>query len=239
MGLLDDLKQQAHSLRVEQQASSEQRNQQLQAAHDKLNETLHYWVDLFNSLNVIKPPVPRYFYLDGGAIQLENLLQCDYNVNGRRRTVDHRDYIDAVVLRFRCVSGEKLKVEKESDALVQRMREHLWSHALKFEVDEIRERGYLARGTFTIHPEVPVTVTIESDSERSQVKISTRNLEKLGEYEYVFDLDEYGTPVLEELAKLILGKPNAMRSSGRHQAAARSPRKKTAPGSREQQSFSS
>jgi hypothetical protein len=213
MGLLDDLKQQADSLRLKQQVSQKELNQNLLLAHAKLEDALRYWVDLFNSLNVIKPVIPRYYYLEGGATTLENLLQCDYNANGRRLTVDHKDYIDAIVLRFRCVGDQKLTLEKQTDPLVQRMREHLWANNLKFDVKEIRnERGYLERGIFTVLCEVPVMLTIAADHENAQIKITAKNLEKFGEYAYIFDFDEFGKEVMEELVKVIIAKPSKFRT---------------------------
>ncbi len=218
MGLLDDLKQQADTLRQKQQVTQAEINQNLQLAHAKLKEGLHYLVDLFNSLNVIKPVVPRYYYVEGGVTKLENLLQCDYNCNGRRLTVDHKDYIDAIVLRFRCVADGQITIEKQSDPMVQRLRDHLWTHALKFDVNEVRnERGYVERGVFTIKNEVPVSITIAGDLENALIKISVKNLEKLGEYTYTYDFDEFGKDILEELGKVIIAKPNAFRTTGRRQ----------------------
>jgi hypothetical protein len=220
MGLLDELKQQAESLRQKQQVTQAELNQNVQLAHTKLKAGLHYLVDLFNSLNIIKPVVPRYFSLEGGITQLENLLQCDYNCNGRRLTVDHRDFIEAIVLRFRCVGEGSITLEKHSDPMVQRLRDHLWTHALKFEVNEVRhERGYVERGIFTVKCEVPVTITISGDLENAQIKIVTKNLEKLGEYVYVYDFKEFGNEVLEELGKVIIAKPNSFRTTGRRQQA--------------------
>ena len=220
MGLLDDLKQQADSLKQKQQVTQAELNQNLQLAHAKLKDGLHYLVDLFNSLNVIKLVVPRYYYLEGGVTKLENLLQCDYNCNGRRLTVDHKDYIEAIVLRFRCVANGQITIEKQSDPMVQRLRDHLWTHALKFDVNEVRnERGYVERGIFTVKCEVPVTITISGDLENAQVKITVKNLEKLGEYVYTYDFDEFGRDVLEELGKVIIAKPNNFRTTGRRQQA--------------------
>lgn len=222
MGLLDDLKQQADSLRQKQQVTQEEIGQNLLLAHAKLKDALHYWIELFNSLNVIKPVVPRYYYLEGGVSKLENLLQCDYNVNGRRLTLDHKDYIEAIVLRFRCVADDKLILEKESDPMVKRLREHLWGNNLKFDLKEIRnERGYVERGIFTIFCDVAVMVTIVADLENAQIKIVTKNLEKFGEYAYIYDFDEFGQEILEELAKSIIAKPNTFRALGKHQAAMR------------------
>ncbi len=230
MGLLDDLKQQADSLRQKQHLTQAELNQNLQLTHVRLKDGLHYLVDLFNSLNIIKPVVPRHYYVEGGVTKFENLLQCDYNCNGRRLTVDHRDYIEAIVLRFRCVGDGKITIEKVSDPLVQRLRDYLWTNALKFDVQEVRhERGYVERGIFTVACEVPVTITIAADPENTQIRIITKNLEKLGEYLYLYDFDEFGKEVLEELGKVIIAKPNSFRTTGRHQQAmttssARAPR---------------
>jgi len=222
MGLLDDLKQQADSLRQKQQLTQAELNQNLVLAHAKLKEALQYWIELFNSLNVVKPVVPRSYYLEGGVTKLENLLQCDYNVNGRRLTVDHHDYIEAIVLRFRCVGEGVLTIEKQSDPMVQRLRDHLWQHNMKFDVKEYRnERGYVERGIFTIPCEVPVMITIVADLENAQVKINTKNLEKFGETLCTYDFDEFSKDILEELAKVIIAKPNAFRALGRHQQATR------------------
>ena len=222
MGLLDELKQQAEVLHHQQQASQEERNQSLLRAHAKLKDALHYWVELFNSLNVIKPVIPRNYYLDSGAAGFDNLMQYDYNVNGRRLTRDHRDYIEAIVLRFRCAAERKVTIEKQGDRLVQQMREYLWMNNLRFDIKEIRnERGYVERGIFTLNCEVPVMINIAADLEKSQIAIITANFETLGKYEYYYDYDEFGNEILEEIAKAILGKPNAFRTLGRYQQAMR------------------
>ena len=222
MGLLDDLKRQADSLRQKQQVTQEEHSQNLLLAHAKLKDALQYWIELFNSLNVIKPVVPRYYYLEGGVTKLENLLQSDYNVNSPRLTLDHKDYVEAIVLRFHCVADDKLVIEKESAPMVKRLRDHLWANNLKFDVRETRnERGYVERGTFTVVCEVPVMVTIVADLENAQIKIIAKNLEQLGEYTYLYDFDEFGKELMEELAKVIIAQPNAFRTLGRHQAAMR------------------
>ena len=224
MGLLDDLKQQADSLREKQQVTQAEFNQSLLLAHTKLQDVLRYWLDLFNALKVIKPNVPRYYYLEGGVTKLEDLLQCDYAVNAHRLTVDHHDYIEAVEVRFRCAAEGALTLEKQSDPMVRRLRDHLWTNNLKFDVKEVRnERGYVERGIFTVKREVPVTITIAADLEKAQVRVVAKNLEKLGEYVYLYDFDEFGNDVMEELGKVMLARPNTFRTMGRHQQAMATP----------------
>jgi len=224
MGLLDDLKQQAVSERQKQQKKEqimeEGRNQKRELAHVKLKDALHYWIEVFDSLNIIKPGITRYYYLEGGTIKLENLTQCDYSVNGRRQTLDNNEYIEAVVLFYKCVADKKLTIEKQMDPVVRRMREQLTMNHLKFDLKEVtNDFGYIERGTFTVICEVSVLINIVAKLETSQIAISAKNLEKFGESTYIFDFDEFGKDVMEELAKIIIAKPSKLRAMGRHQRA--------------------
>jgi hypothetical protein len=226
MGILDDLKQQAVLARKSQQQNAQVsqigRSQRLQLAHAKLKDALRYWVELFDSLNVIKPVVPRNYYLEAGAVKLENLMQRDYNVNGRRLTLDYVEYIEAIALHYSCASDGKVTIEKQMDPVVRRMREHLLMNSLKFDLKEIsNDYGYIERGIFTVDCDVSVTIDIVADIESMQIKINAKNLEKFGEYTYIFDFDEFGKEVSEELAKVIIAKPSMFRTMGRHQQAMR------------------
>ena len=220
MGLLDDLKQQADSVLVKQQSSEADRSKKLQASHARMKGALQYWVDFVKALNVVKPDIRRNYYVEGST-QLRNLVQGEYNVNSRRITVEHTDYIDSLELRFRCVADEPVTIEKESAVLVTRLKEHLWQHGLQFDLREIRKEGsYVERGIFTIAAEVIVRLTIAADVDASQVTLTLRNLERLGEYHYVYDADEFGQEVLEEIGKAMLAQPHRLRTLGRHQAKA-------------------
>ena len=220
MGLLDELKHQADSELLKQRATQENRLEKLQASHARMKSALQYWVDFVKALNVVKPPVMRNYWIEG-TTQLEGLLQCDYNVNSRRVTYEHHDYLDSIELRFRSMADAKVTVEKESETAVTRLREHLWQHGLKFEAREVRREGvFVERGIFTIVPEVVTGMTIAADVEHDRIRLVVRNLERLGEYTYTYDFDEFGEPLFEEIAKAILGKPHQLRRWGRHQATA-------------------
>lgn len=218
MGLLDDLKQQADSVLVQKHTSAQDRTQKLEASDKRMKVALQYWVDFFKALNIVKPQITRNYYIEGST-QLANLVQTDYNVNSRRLSVEHHDYIDSIEMRFRCVSGESVTIEKDSDILVNRLREHLWTYGLRFEVREIRKEGaYVERGIFTIAGEVVVRLTIAADAESSRITLTARNLERLGEYSFVYDFDEFGPEALEEIGKAILGQPHKLRTMGVRQA---------------------
>lgn len=220
MSLLDDLRQQADSVLVKARSSEENRDQTLQASHARMQTALQYWVEFFKALNIVKPDVSRSYFVEGST-QLLNLAQCDYDVNSRRLTVAHIDYIDSIELRFRCVSEEKITIEKDSHALITRLQEHLWLHGLKFELREIRKEGaYLERGVFTLFADVTVRLTFAADLENAGIRLTVRNLDRLGEHAYAYDYAEFGTELMEEIGKAVLGQPNKLRTIGKYQAEA-------------------
>jgi len=217
MSLLDDLKNQAEVLRKRQESGSALHDHYFREIHERLKVIFLHLNELVNSLNTIRPEVIRYFYIEPSTM-LEDLRQADYAISARRKTIDHADYFEEVLLRTRCVGTAKLRFEKDSDALVTRMREFLWSNSLKFDLREYRsERGYVQSGAFIVEPEVPVTITIAVVPDRGHIVIVTRNLDKLGEVSYTYEIDEVDIPLIEELAKLLIGKPNQFRSMGKHQ----------------------
>jgi len=216
MGLLDDLKQQAESQRQQEQSSQEQKLQNYQALHNALLAASHYFSELAGSLNTIKPQVLRTFFIEASS-KLENLNQVEYAVRDYRTTVENADYLNEVLLRFRCV-GQGLVLRKESQAMVKLLREHLWSHNLRFECNETKnDRGMVESAVFTVNGEVPATVSITGNRDNGMIRLRMKNVEKLGELDYQYEISEFTQEVLEEFAKLLLGKPNKFRTLGRHQ----------------------
>ena len=59
-----------------------------------------------------------------------------------------------------------------------------------------------------------------ADIDNSQIRLTVRNLERLGEYTNIYDFDEVETGLLEEIGKAILAQPHRLRTMGRRQAAA-------------------
>jgi hypothetical protein len=217
MSLLDDLKNQAEVLRKRQQSGSALHDHYFREIHERLKAIYQHLNELANSLNTIRPEVIRYFYIEPSSV-LEDLHQADYSISAKRKSIDYVDYFEEVLLRTRCVGTEKLRFDKDNDALVTRMREFLWSNSLKFDLREYRnERGYIQSGSFTVEPEVPVSISISGVPDRGHIVIVTRNLEKLGEVTYTYEIDEVDIPLIEELAKLLIGKPNQFRTMGKHQ----------------------
>jgi hypothetical protein len=217
MSLLDDLKNQAEVLRKRQQSGSALHDHYFREIHERLKVVYTHLSEMVNSLNTIRPEVIRYYYVEHSLV-FEDMRQSGYAISAKRKSIDHADYFQELLIRTRCVGASSLKFEKESDALVKRMREFLWGNSLKFDLREHRsERGYVQSGSFTVEPEVPITITITGVPDKGHIVIVTKNLEKLGEITFTFEIEEVDIPLIDELAKMLIGKPNQFRTLGKHQ----------------------
>lgn len=215
MSLLEDLKRQAKLVTETKEAVSNETEKNFALAQAKFKEVFRYLGDLANSLNLVNPIVLRRYHIETSTV-LENLKQHDYKVNKRIKVIDNHDYIDEVVLRFRSSSDIPLILDKKTQAVIQRFREHLWSYNLKFECKEIRnDRGYVEAAKFTVIPKIPGLIVFRTDVSQKRMKISIKNLELLGELSFEHDLEEITPEFMDELSKYILAKSNKFRTLGK------------------------
>ncbi len=223
MGLLDDLKKEAEELKRKQLEETQNKiqslNQNFVLVQGKLAQIYRFLHELVNQLNVVQLPVVRSYYI-GSFGQVDGMSQTDYAVATKNVTLDNRDFIKEILLRFKCVTDKKLQVTKESEAAVEQFRDYLWRNNLKFDCHEIRNpRGYVERGDFTLSSTLLVSFQISADFDQAKIKIASRNFELLGVSEFVYDAEEIDETLLDEFGKALLGKPNVFRTLGRAQAA--------------------
>jgi len=221
---LDELKKEAETLKqkeaLDTQAKLTTLGKNFMQLQAKLREIYAYLDDLVKQLNIIKATVVRSYYIEGVG-HFENLKQYDYFLNKKHKSIDNKDFIDQITLRYRCASGAVLTAEKESPSTIQALKEYLWNYNIKFETQEFKtERGFVQRAIFKIPGEVVVNITISGDFEKSQIRIHTKNMERLTERNFTYEIDEINDAMLEEFSKYILGKPNNFCQLGKHQLTA-------------------
>lgn len=221
MGLLDDLKRQAEVRRQEEQRSEAERNRNLEAVHVALRNAFRYLNELADSLNTLKPEVARPLFIDG-TTRFERPLQGDYWVREHRKSVNHRDYFSEVVLRFTWKDSSPLVVEKDTPALIENFTHQLQAFNLRFETKAFRnEKHAIERVLFAIEPEIIASVVLTGDWDAGTIALSLKNVEVLGSDNYLYDAHELDASLLDEITKLVLGKPNDLRQRGKHQELAR------------------
>lgn len=221
MGLLDELKQQAESQKNQQQSIANDRSRILAAVHAALADAQRYFTELAASLNVIKPEVIRT-YVVHGSTALENLGAAEYVVREKKKTVEFRDYFEQVTLRFHYLGGTGASVETYSPEATRTLQNYLQGYGLRFDYREFKnERGVALRARFDLMPDVPASVTLTGDLDAGLVKLLLRNIDRIGDIEYRFEPEEVNRELLDEIAKLLLGKPSNVRNMGKHQQAMR------------------
>ena len=221
MDLLDELKRQAESQKQQQQAKERSEAQALKSIHEALAGVAKYFNELASSLNVIKPDVARNFVVQGTST-LQGLVQGDYFVRERKKTVDFKDYFELVTLRYRNAGAQVLAIESFADHATERLCNYLQAYGLRFETQAFRnDRGVTLRTVVSVLPDVPASLTAYADWPSGTVRLKLRNVEAIGDAEYTYDPPEIDRKLLDELAKLILAQPNEFRSMGKHQESLR------------------
>ena len=216
MGLLDELKKQAETHKQQLLSGQASKEQNRQAVHALLREVSRQLKELADSLNVLKPKVIRQFYI--GQAKLDGLTQCEYNARDRRVPVSGQDYIEETALSFRCIGLQPLKVERNSPDAIKKLSEYLWGYSFRFECQEFRnDRMMLERAIFTVLPEVASAATFAGNLDTGKIRLTLKNIETAGNVDFQYEIDEVNRELVDELAKLVLGRSNQLRKLGCYQ----------------------
>jgi hypothetical protein len=139
-------------------------------------------------------------------------------VNTERLTIEERDFINSLLLRFTCRTGKDIMIEKQTAAMIDLQREYLWKANLKFECTEFKnEKGVIYLANFKVASDIPVFIKFTADFEKGKIFLSIKNLNGLSSNEFTYDADEIDEAMLDEFAKCVVGKPNTLMELGRYQ----------------------
>lgn len=169
---------------------------------------------MVDQLKVIEPATELTFPIHGvgdmSGLKLHN-LSADYR--RKRTSTNFSDLIDYVMLTFSYSSASKSIVERDESWHIDRLREYLGRYGFKFDLEERKNpRGSVVNAQFTIPWEVRAFVRVRGDEIRRCITFVTRNIEPLGEQEFIFDAALVDEALLDEFARFMLGQTNKLRS---------------------------
>lgn len=213
MGFLDELKQKAEQTKHERGEAAGTAHENTYLVNEKLDRIFHYFRELSEQLAVIEPPTPLVFPLQGigdiSGLKLGNFYP-DYR--RKKQGNDFSDLIDYVTLTFTYASPQKFVFDRQEPWQVERLREYLGRYAFKFELEEKKNaQSLIETVTFTIPWEVRALVHVRGDTANRRIIFITRNVERLGEQEFVFSVEKVDEAVLDEFARFMMGQPNRFR----------------------------
>lgn len=213
MGFLDELKQKAEQTRHERGEAEGTAHESAYLVNEKLDRVFHYFRELSEQLAVIEPATPLVFPLQGIG-DISGLKLGNFHPDYRRKKQGNNfsDLIDYVTLTFSYSSPQKFVFERQEPWQVERLREYLGRYAFKFELEERKNsQSLIETVTFTIPWEVRALVHVRGDATNRRIIFITRNVERLGEQEFVFSVEQVDESVLDELAKFMMGQANQFR----------------------------
>lgn len=223
MAFLDDLKKEAQAIKSQEEVLTQLRSQELTQnfllMQSKLKMAYMYMVELAKNLNVVSISSGKSYYIDGIG-NVDGFKSEKYVVSSDRISIDQKEFLNILYLKFTCKSDQPIKFDKEGASSIEMERQYLWQSNLKFQCTEFKNpKGIVDRASFSVSNEIPVLVKWSADFEKNKIFIFIKNFNGLTSYEYTYDSDEIDTPFMDELAKYIVGKPSRFLELGRHQQA--------------------
>lgn len=221
MSFLEDLRRKAEASKVqsalEEQAEITALSSNFLLVQGKFKEVARYFTELAEHLNVLQHKINRNYFVDGYGL-LQNLSQRDYVVSIEKITIDQKDFINLINLRFKCVTPEPLAIEKVGVPLINAYKDYLWKNNLKYQCTDYRDaKGRIARAMFSLAGEIQVHVTLSASFEDALLTLTVRNFNGFTAEKFVYAVDEVNSDLLDEIAKYLIEQPNQLRYLGADQ----------------------
>lgn len=205
MGLLDDLKKEAETLKNQEA----QRTQTLKANAVQVDQALRsifkYMNELFRQINVVKPGCERAYDLQTVG-KIDGLSQSDYRIEYRTSQRNNSEHYEELTITFRRSKPETFTVKREAES-IERFRDLLWQNNMRFTSEPFRnERRVITHEFFTINNEVICGADIVGDYDEGVIRFKLKNVEGFGPSIYTLEPSVVNDQSLEDLAKLFIGK---------------------------------
>lgn len=212
MSFLNQLKSQATALQSEHSAQ-----QSHHAASSALTESASktawlYVSDLVKQLNVIGPNGPA-LNLDGKT-RWPVMKLVDFRVDARKKKLRDQEVYDYIALGWRMVPHEGAPIEGSVSANfppdLARIEARLSVGNVPHERVNVRhpEKNTLQAIRFDYTTEARGGVTITADHEDARLVFRLSNLQGFEIVNAIYPADQIQAPLLDELAKLIVGQPS-------------------------------
>ena len=217
MGLLDDLKKEADTLKSEEAVKTQSIKANAAAIDRALRKTFRYMEELFRQLNVVRPPCALAYDLPTVG-KIEGLAQSDYRVEYRTAIRENAEHYENVSITFKRSKPEQFNVKREAE-LIERFRDMLWQNNMRFTSEQFRnDRRVITHELFKINCEINCTADVVGDYETGVIRFKLKNVEEFGSTVYTLDPDSVTDDALEELAKLLIGKESRFKEFNRRPA---------------------
>lgn len=206
MGLLDDLKRQADMVRTHDSLQRSNLQDNVRVVDEAMHRTFLYLLELFKQLEVLKPANPTLYDIEGVGV-LKDLRYVSGFVDPRKRKFADREIYDYMDFYVKWAGPNTLVVERDMPHTIKKVRDMLWLSNIKFtEVETKTQFGSVGKCRFSIPVALSVNFTLKADIEGRRLLFYGKNALRLATDDFVVPADELTDEVLEELAKVLIGR---------------------------------
>ena len=109
--------------------------------------------------------------------------------------------IGSLTMSFTCTANRTVPIRCGDASHAIHQREYLRDNEMRY-----REAG----GRFLVDARVLVQLIFDVDMTNKRIRLTTKNLDRLGETTYKIKVEDFGKALMEEIAKAVLRRPNKL-----------------------------
>jgi hypothetical protein len=214
MGFLDQIKQQADAVKLQQSAGSEYHEGNTLAIEAACLTVLDYFSALAPQFNVLKPPSRGRHILDRQH-SFTDLPQTDFRVDSRRKpspkpTTLQPDLFDHVVMQWALDAKQQLVLQKDFITDIEKLEPKLNQSGAKFDAEDVRDPASrkLKFMRYTLAARFTASVYVEPRHNAGTLCFRINNIDGFDTVTLTFSPAQINTARLDELAKWIVGQPH-------------------------------
>ena len=208
--LLDQLRQQAASRQREINSAEVERTVINETIDNALQQLFSFLHELVQQLNIVRPEVPRrYLLID--RYEIGEMHWQDGFADYRTQPQSAGAMVELVTFTYQLSAPEIINIGRDA-LVVERFRTLLFDYGLQASCKEIRnERRYIERAEFSVKSQLSVSARWRADFSQGRIILETRNLERLGNINYIVRPEQIDQGFLDEFGRMVLGHPNRFR----------------------------
>ena len=200
MGLLDDLKQQSESKKVQEGAENQRKEQAEEFYRTKVQPVLSkiytHYSELTKHLNYVKPDTRAKYVVNTAGVEAE-FQQGDYKVQ-----VDSTEDTNYISIRCACTRPTDVEFVVDDPAAVNKNKNFLNEHGLNYQLYPRNNGEPGAR--FTIQAEIAAELHFKGNRDNGTVQLTVVNFESLGKRNRTMKITEINDQFLDGLDRFLI-----------------------------------
>lgn len=198
---LEQLKKQAEQVKAQENVA-ELKKQKIAAHFEKVTKPkmrqIHlYLYEMVEQLKLIQPNPPVHYSLPILG-EYKDLKQDEYILGG------FDDQNVTFFLRIACHSCRKNVFEVREESEVEKMRNYLYSHNIRFKwIQENDKQQKFFRALFKLENEIFLEFNFHAEPETANIHLNVRNFEEFGKVDYLIPPQDVDNKFLDKLAMYI------------------------------------